>query len=548
MELILIFTAIILPFVLLLIFAYLVIIPHPKIKNKEYLNLKSEKLENDFFICNNNWLKKNNYGLWEMYVDGDAFKRGVVIGKLTKDLIYYQEKAFIAEIKKYIPSIFYLFFLKFFISWTNRNIHKHINKEFLLEIYGISFSASKKFSYVGPKYIRFLNYHAAHDIGHALQNNNFIAGCTSFAAWGNRSEDSSLIVGRNFDFYFGDDFAKDKIVFFCNPDNGYKFVIITWAGMIGAISGMNEKGLTITLNAAQSEINFKAKTPVSILAREILQFSKNINEAYTIAERTNIFVTTSILVGSNEDNNSIIIEKSPSKIGINSTNESYLVCSNHFSGSTFKEDKYNINNIKESSSKYRLEKVEELIKNYKKINIQNASSILRNRDGIENQNIGNGNEKAINQLIAHHSIIFKPSLLRFWISNGPFSLGEYICYDLKTIFDNYNKIHKNIDISNKEYNIPSDSFLLSDDYIKYLRFLELKKEYKLATEKKLILNYEDDDFINTNKEFYLVYSLLGDYYKKHKEFSKANNYYKTALTKVIPKLSEENRIKKNVMT
>ena len=89
-------------------------------------------------------------------------------------------------------------------------------------------SASDKYDYIGNNYQRILNYHAAHDIGHALQNLALV-GCTSFGTWGSRSADGTMIIGRNFDFYVGDHFAENKIVSFENPADGFKFMYVTWA-------------------------------------------------------------------------------------------------------------------------------------------------------------------------------------------------------------------------------------------------------------------------------------------------------------------------------
>ena len=62
------------------------------------------------------------------------------------------------------------------------------------------------------------------------------------------------MIGRNFDFSASERFAENQLVCFIRPDSGYRFVMIGWAGMCGALSGMNEKGLTVTINAAKSDI------------------------------------------------------------------------------------------------------------------------------------------------------------------------------------------------------------------------------------------------------------------------------------------------------
>ena len=529
----------------LIFFKIAVTITPPEPNDLSVLDLERIKIENDFYVCGNSWLKKSNTGLWELYIEGDAFERGVINGKLTKELIEIQEEAFVEQINKMIPSKFYLNFLKYFVAWFNRNIDNHITDEYLLEIYGVSLSASDEFLYIAPNYHRILDYHAAHDIGHALQDMN-MAGCTSFSAWGNKTQDSSLIIGRNFDFYVGDEFAKNKIIMFVNPDKGYKFMMVTWAGMIGAVSGMNEKGLTVTINAAKSEMPLEAKTPISILAREILQYASDIDEACAIAEKREIFVSESLMIGSAEDNKTAIIEKTPERLGLFETEKNYIICSNHFQSDVFANDSLNLKNIKESSSMYRFNRVGELVDKNQIISVNNTAEILRDQKGLKNKNIGMGNEKAINQLIAHHSVIFEPAKKLAWISVGPFQLGEYVCYNMDKIFNDFAALRKKIEIYEITLTIPADSFLYSQDYQNFIKFKEISKLIQSSIENNEKIVFIDENFISTNPEFFMTYSLSGDYYKKSKQYDKAIEYYNIALEKEINSFQELKNIKERI--
>ena len=102
--------------------------------------------------------------------------------------------------------------LKNLIYLFHTDINNYVSKELKNEILGVSLSFSDEYDYIGKKYMRILAYHAAHDLGHAL-NNYSLVGCTSFSAWGNNTKDGNIIHARNFDFYFGDDFTmKSKII------------------------------------------------------------------------------------------------------------------------------------------------------------------------------------------------------------------------------------------------------------------------------------------------------------------------------------------------
>jgi hypothetical protein len=523
-----------------------IIIKEPTIKDRSAEMMVRQNPEENFYTLGNNWLKKSESGLWEMYIEGDGFERGVAIGKLTKELAEKQEGAFIKQIKELIPSDNYLKYLKYFVAYFNRKLPDYITEEYKDEIYGVSLYASDKFDYIGPKYYRILNYHAAHDIGHALQDKNMTVGCTSFAAWNKNSENGKMIVGRNFDFYSGDEFAENKIVCFCKPTTGHKFMYVTWAGFTGVVSGLNDQGITVTINAAKSDIPTNAATPISLVAKEILQYSKNINEAFEIAKKRQTFVSESILIGSVNDKKSYIIEKTPTKTNLYSENRDVLVCSNHYLSDLFKHDYSNNKNIVESSSLYRKFRMEQLLRQTFKINYLNAARIMRDQKGIDEKNIGLTNEKGVNQLISHHSVIIEPEDELMWVSTQPFQLGKYNCYDLNKVFATASGLKEKREINEDGKTIPEDPFLRSKQYINYIFFKKVKNYIQYCTKSDFNLIVSPtiiEKFIKSNPESYYTYWIVGDYYKKQGELNKAIFNYNLALTKVVATEKEAKKIK-----
>ena len=530
---------------------YLVIvskIEEPVVKNTAALQIERAELDTFFYALGNNRLKKAESGLWEMYLEGDGFERGVAHGKLAKELVQQQENYFVASIKKIIPSEFYLRFLKYFVGWFNRDLPDYVNEEYKQEIFGVSRSASEEFDYIGTNYQRMLNYHAAHDIGHALQDKNMVVGCTSFAVWNSDSEDSILTIGRNFDFYVGDDFAKDKIVCFYNPDSGHKFMTITWAGFTGAVSGMNMEGLTVTINAAKSEPPLASATPISLVAREILQYASTIDEAFAIAKKRQTFVSESILIGSAKDKRAALIEKSPAKTALFTPEGSRLICTNHFQGKEFATDESNLKQIKESASAYRYKRMEELLNESPEMNIQEAADILRDRFGIADADIGLGNEKAVNQLLAHHSIVFQPAKKLAWVSTAPFQLGDYVCYNMDSVFSVFPKINEIEELTVDSLLIWEDDFVDSDEFEEFLFFKNVKSQIQEGLRMdNFTMNYDATySFEQSNPDYYLTYWLLGDYYAKNKQPHEAEICYEIALTKEIATETEKGKIEESL--
>ena len=499
----------------------------------------------DLRYYDGNFLRHSESGLWELFVKGDAFQRGEAIGKLSSDLLHYQEKVFVDQIREIVPSDSYLKFLRFFIVLFNRHLGENVLEEYRNEIYGISLSCTHEYDFIGTPYERQLNYHSAHDLGHAMQD-YMLVGCSSFATWGTQSADSSLLIGRNFDFYVGDAFAENKQVAFYTPDQGYKFASVGWPGMIGVLSGMNETGLTVTINAAKSAVPTGSATPISILTREILQYASTIDEAFAIAKKRKTFVSESILIGSAKDGKAAIIEKSPEKTVLFKGKESdRLISTNHYQSEEFSKDERNMENIRTSDSPYRFARLEELINENMPIDASKAASILRNHKGLQNADLGLANEMAINQFIAHHSVIFQPEKRLMWVSTSPWQCGKYVAYDLNKIFNDTINLQHEIYSSN--LTIPADEFTETPEFQHLLTYKKLtplllkKIRKKEKIEEHVLKTYEA-----SNPSLYYVYEVMGDYYEAMQQPQQAIAYWQKALKKPIPKLQEKERIQQKI--
>lgn len=502
------------------------------------------RINDSTFSYNQNYLTKNKQQLWELYIKGNPLQLGYNNGALTQSLIQKQESIFFSKVEGFVPSKFRQRILRGFLKWYNRKMYLNVREDYQAELYGLSQYSSDEYDFIAPKYLRSLYLHGAHDIGHAMQDLAMV-GCTSLAVWNENTEDGDLLIGRNFDFYVGDDFAKNKLVEFVQPEEGIPYMSVSWPGMIGVVSGMNKEGITVTINAGKSKIPLTAKTPISLVTREILQYAKNIEEAIAIAKKRKVFVSESILVGSAADKNAVIIEVSPKNFGVYSVqNTNRVLCTNHFQSEAYKDDKRNQKHIEESHSEYRYEKLQELLQEEKKITPEKMASILRNRSGLQDESIGYGNEKALNQLLAHHAVIFSPQKKLVWVSSNPYQLGEFVCYDLNEIFSG-KQLSQSL-VAKTGLNIARDPFADSEEFEHYEQSKMLGKAINGATENKDILLTDDliPYYESMNPDFWLVYYQSGKYYFSKKEYSKAKSAFEKALTKEITTVPDRKNVEK----
>ena len=500
---------------------------------------KVQKINDSTSHFQHNYLTKNQYQLWELSLQGNPLQLGYNNGALMQSLMQNQEKIFFSKVEEFVPSKTKQWFLRNLLKWYNRKMYLNVKDEFQTEIYGLSQYSSNEYDFIAPKFLRSMYLHGAHDLGHAMQD-LMMVGCSSIAVWDENSEDGSLLIGRNFDFYVGEDFAKNKVIEMVQPENGIPYLSVTWPGMIGVVSGMNKEGLTVTINAGKSKIPLTAKTPISLVTREILQYAKNIDEAIAIAKKRKVFVSESIMVGSANDKKAVLIEISPDNFGVFEVkNSSSLICTNHFQSNAYQNDSRNQKHIVESHSQYRYEKLQEILQEDKPLNPEKMASLLRNQTGLKGKNIGLGNEKSLNQLLAHHAVIFSPQKKKMWVSANPYQLGEFVCYDLNRVFSE----DSNGVLADATCTMPKDPFVDSQAFKNYEEYKKMTPEILKAIDEKNILSNEQlQHYIALNPEFWAPYYWVGKYYFEHKRFAESIPYFEKALTKEITTIPDKENI------
>jgi hypothetical protein len=125
------------------------------------------------------------------------------------------------------------------------------------------------------------------------------------------------------------------------------------------------------------------------------------------------------------------------------------------------------------------------------------------------------------------------------VSTVPWQLGKFVCYDLKKVFS-LAGMKSDREVSDSSLEIPADSFLLSPAYQGFLRFHQYKET---------ILNggtVDPDSLIASNPDFYQAYELAGNEFFEKKDYHRAADYYRQALTKVIATKGEEEYIRNQI--
>ena len=109
--------------------------------------------------------------------------------------------------------------------------------------------------------------------------------CSSIAAWGDATEDGHLYQTRNLDWSLEVKAHEFPVIVVYVPDKGHAHVLPTFAGMIGAHTGMNVRGIALSEmgDAPEREMPYQVHAPhFTVFFRTLLYDADTLTEALDI--------------------------------------------------------------------------------------------------------------------------------------------------------------------------------------------------------------------------------------------------------------------------
>jgi len=108
--------------------------------------------------------------------------------------------------------------------------------------------------------------------------------CSGFALFGRATEGGRLYHGRVLDYLRGFGLEQNAVVMIFQPDQGNAWVNVSYAGMIGTVTAMNEKQVAIGEMGGRGEGRWDGK-PMAELLREVMEKASTLDEAVAILRK-----------------------------------------------------------------------------------------------------------------------------------------------------------------------------------------------------------------------------------------------------------------------
>jgi isopenicillin-N N-acyltransferase like protein len=238
--------------------------------------------------------------------------------------------------------------------------------------------------------------------------------CSTLAAWGESTASHNLIMGRNSEYYTKGLNKVLGLIVVRHPDNGFQTINITFLGMVGTFTGMNEKGVCYGNMLAYNGWNdsiYIGGLPVQLLMRIGGERASNPEEFKEFLFQNKHIIPIIVMVAGTDK--AFVTEHTQDKSDFREATRSVLASANFFQTPK-------ITKVYEPDERYAI-LLNEVRKNYGKLDVGLFEKIM---------------EKASQKDKNVQCVIFEPREMKLYISINkvPASEGPFSTIDANQLF------------------------------------------------------------------------------------------------------------------
>jgi isopenicillin-N N-acyltransferase like protein len=255
-----------------------------------------------------------------------------------------------------------------------------------------------------------------------------LAGCTSFAAGGEATADSELIVGQNWDM--APPLENMLVLLKMKPNDGMSIMALAAAGSLGLI-GLNSAGISVNGNMLMHRdyTSPRGIVPHNVIARKTIE-SRSLSKAISAVAAAKRGPAVHQLFGSSQGD-VISIEVTPDDLGFLYPVDDIFTHSNNFATERFKAGDIMARCIPDSF--LRVKKLDNLMRKHKgSLSVDLMKDLLQNHNNFPDSICRHPDEELVPslQLKTVASIITQPKEQKMHIAIGSPCENEYIEYRL----------------------------------------------------------------------------------------------------------------------
>src|SRR5688572_29633390 len=261
-------------------------------------------------------------GVWVMRASGDPYSIGAAQGRLLGPRVADGSRVLDATIVGEDPPDGWISGTRHDASlrWKHRLLADGIPAEHRRELAGLAAGMSAAGVDGAPDYQRLVWRQAALDVGSAPGSglpHGGVASGLAFAVGGGPEPGEKVVLGRSFSLA-GVDPPGDVVVTFVKKEGAIPFARVGWAGQLGVVTGVNAEGVAIAINAAIADDvrATVAASPISLVARDVLERAKDVDEAIAILKQAKVLGAASVLVVDGDTRAWAVVERSPGRTNV----------------------------------------------------------------------------------------------------------------------------------------------------------------------------------------------------------------------------------------